>query len=57
MNCLIVVCIADRLLLLRLRLVATIIPLANAWRQVVVVNVVDVIVVDVVVNVVVVVHQ
>ena len=43
--------ICDRLLLLRLRLVATIIPLANARRQVVDVDVVDVfvVVVDVVV--------
>ena len=47
----IVVCIAtghricDRLHLLRLRLVATIIPLANARRQVVDVDVVDVFVV------------
>ena len=51
--CLIVVCIADRLLLLCLHLNATIIPLANARRQIVVVNVV--VIVDVVVVVVVVV--
>ena len=43
--------ICNRLLLLRLRLVATIIPLANARRQVVDVDVVDVfvVVIDVVV--------
>jgi hypothetical protein len=41
--------ICNRLLLLRLFLIATIIPFANAWRQVVVVNVVDVVVVNVVV--------
>ena len=46
--------ICDRPLLLRLRLVATIIPLSNARRQVVVVDVVDVVFVDVVVVVVVV---
>jgi hypothetical protein len=40
--------ICDRLLLLRLRLVATIIPLANARRQVVDVDVVNVVVVIVV---------
>jgi hypothetical protein len=40
--------ICDRLLLLHLRLVATIIPLANARRQVVIVDVVDVVIIIVV---------
>jgi hypothetical protein len=40
--------ICDRLLLLHLRLFRTIIPLANVWRQVVIIDVVAVVVVVVV---------